>query len=55
MGNEYLKRGSLDAGERQRLTDALKGTDPEKLKDVLTQVAATHGPAKTEEARSAIT
>lgn len=48
MGNEYLKRGSLDAGERQRLTDALKGTDPEKLKDVLTQVAATHGPAKTE-------
>lgn len=48
MGNEYLKRGGLDAGERQRLTDALKGTDPEKLKDVLTQVAATHGPAKTE-------
>lgn len=48
MGNEYLKRGALDAGERQRLTDALKGTDPEKLKDVLTQVAATHGPAKTE-------
>lgn len=50
MGNEYLKRGALDAGERQRLTDALKGkgTDPEKLKEVLTQVAATHGPAKTE-------
>lgn len=48
MGNEYLKRGSLDAGERQRLTDALKGTDPEKLKDVLTQVATVHGPAKTE-------
>ncbi|MDV2015948.1 lytic transglycosylase [Citrobacter freundii] len=48
MGNEYLKREGLDAGERQRLTDALKGTDPEKLKDVLTQVAATHGPAKTE-------
>lgn len=48
MGNEYLKRGGLDAGERQRLTDALKGTDPEKLKDVLTQVAATHGLAKTE-------
>lgn len=48
MGNEYLKRGGLDAGERQRLTDALKGTDAEKLKDVLTQVAATHGPAKTE-------
>nr|WP_012666382.1 hypothetical protein [Yersinia enterocolitica]ACN58145.1 hypothetical protein [Yersinia enterocolitica] len=48
MGNEYLKRGGLDAGERQRLTDALKGTDPEKLKDVLTQVATVHGPAKTE-------
>ncbi|EBN9872434.1 lytic transglycosylase [Salmonella enterica] len=48
MGNEYLKRGGLDAGERQRLTDALKGTDPEKLKNILTQVAATHGPAKTE-------
>lgn len=48
MGNEYLKRGSLDAGERQRLTDALIKGDPEKLKDVLTQVAATHGPAKTE-------
>lgn len=48
MGNEYLKRGGLEAGERQRLTDALKGTDPEKLKEVLTQVAATHGPAKTE-------
>ncbi|MGI1284125.1 lytic transglycosylase [Enterobacter kobei] len=48
MGNEYLKRGSLDAGERQRLTDALRGADPQKLKDVLTEVAATHGPAKTE-------
>ncbi|ARD64023.1 lytic transglycosylase (plasmid) [Kosakonia radicincitans DSM 16656] len=48
MGNEYLKRGGLDAGERQRLTDALGGTDPEKLKDVLTQVATVHGPAKTE-------
>ncbi|WP_414454459.1 lytic transglycosylase [Enterobacter roggenkampii] len=48
MGNEYLKRGGLDAGERQRLTDALKDTDPDKLKDILTQVAATHGPAKTE-------
>lgn len=48
MGNEYLKRGGLDAGERQRLTDALKSTDPEKLKDVLTQVATVHGPAKTE-------
>ncbi|CAB5721622.1 Uncharacterised protein [Citrobacter werkmanii] len=48
MGNEYLKRGALDAGERQRLTDALIKGDPEKLKDVLTQVAATHGPAKTE-------
>ncbi|RWS64950.1 lytic transglycosylase, partial [Enterobacter cloacae] len=48
MRNEYLKRGALDAGERQRLTDALKGTDPEKLKALLTQVAATHAPAKTE-------
>ncbi|EPB6769685.1 lytic transglycosylase [Escherichia coli] len=48
MGNEYLKRGALDAGERQRLTDALRGADPQKLKDVLTEVAATHGPAKTE-------
>nr|WP_249424353.1 hypothetical protein [Citrobacter freundii] len=48
MGNEYLKREGLDAGERQRLTDALKSTDPEKLKDVLTQVATVHGPAKTE-------
>ncbi|MFU0898870.1 lytic transglycosylase [Kluyvera ascorbata] len=48
MGNEYLKRGALDAGERQRLTDALRGADPEKLKDVLTQVATVHGPAKTE-------
>lgn len=48
MGNEYLKRGGLSAGERQTLTDALKGTDAEKLKDVLTQVAATHGAAKTE-------
>lgn len=48
MGNEYLKRGGLDAGERQRLTDALIKGDPEKLKDVLTQVATVHGPAKTE-------
>lgn len=48
MGNEYLKRGALDAGERQRLTDALIKGDPEKLKDVLTQVATVHGPAKTE-------
>ncbi|MCS2159627.1 lytic transglycosylase [Scandinavium sp. H11S7] len=48
LGNEYLKRGGLSAAERQTLTDALKGTDPEKLKDVLTQVAATHGAAKTE-------
>ncbi|EHK0704744.1 lytic transglycosylase [Escherichia coli] len=48
MGNEYLKRGALDAGERQRLTYALIKGDPEKLKDVLTQVATVHGPAKTE-------
>ena len=48
MGNQYLQRGGLDAGERQRLTDALRGADPQKLKDVLTEVAATHGPAKTE-------
>lgn len=48
MGNQYLQRGGLDAGERQRLTDALKGTDPEKLKDVLTEVAAKHGGTQTE-------
>lgn len=48
MGNEYLKRGALDAGERQRLTDALRGADPQKLKDVLTEVASKHGGTTTE-------
>ncbi|ECL8855600.1 lytic transglycosylase [Salmonella enterica subsp. enterica] len=48
MGNQYLNRSGLQAGERQRLTDALKGTDPEKLKDVLAEVASKHGGTTTE-------
>lgn len=48
MGNQYLTRGGLDEGEKTALMAALKGTDPEKLKDVLTQVAAKHGGVDTE-------
>ncbi|WOL24227.1 endolysin [Yersinia phage fHe-Yen8-01] len=51
IANGYLTQGgdkALKGKERQDLTDALKGTDPEKLKDVLTQIAGKRGAVETE-------
>ncbi|ECG9805673.1 lytic transglycosylase domain-containing protein [Salmonella enterica] len=48
LGNQYLKRNDLSKEERQGLIDALKGTDPEKLKDVIASAAAKHGGTTTE-------
>lgn len=41
-------RESLSKGERADLLSALGGSDPEKLKDVLTTIASKHGTVQTE-------
>lgn len=48
LGNQYLKRSDLSKEERRGLIDALKGANPEKLKDALAEVASKHGGTTTE-------
>lgn len=51
MSQQYLRMGgknALSKEERARLTSALGGNDPEKLKDVLMEVASKRGAVETE-------
>lgn len=51
MAQGYLKQGgknALSGDERQALLSAYKGTDPEKLKDALTEIASKRGAVETE-------
>lgn len=48
MAKDYLGRKDLTDAERQRLLGAYKGSDTEKLKDVMAELVTTHGGTKTE-------
>ncbi|EGM6703853.1 lytic transglycosylase [Salmonella enterica subsp. enterica serovar Nigeria] len=51
MSQQYLRMGgknALSKEERDKLTSALAGSDPEKLKDVLMEVASKRGAVETE-------
>lgn len=48
MARSYLTRRDLSDSERNRLMSAYKGTDTEKLKDVMTEMLSKHGGTQTE-------
>lgn len=48
MAKDYLGRKDLTDAERQRLMGAYKGSDTEKLKDVMAELVSVHGGTKTE-------
>lgn len=48
MARNYLGRKDLSGEEKDRLMAAYKGSDPEKLKDVMTEMLSKHGGVQTE-------